>query len=72
MNLSVREYIPEFKNEHTFWMTARGVDKSNITTIGQDVLLVRGIDESTATMFVSVPPKYDPRDVYPWMPSSMS
>jgi ribulose-5-phosphate 4-epimerase/fuculose-1-phosphate aldolase len=60
-NLSAREDIPEFSNESTFWMTARGIDKSNITTIGQDVLLVRGIDETAATMIVSVPPVHDPR-----------
>jgi len=60
-NLSAREDIPEFKNESTFWMTARGIDKSNISTVGRDILLVRGIDESAATMIISVPPEHDPR-----------
>ena len=60
-NLSAREYIPEFKNDNTFWMTARGIDKSNITIVGKDLLLVRGIDESQVTMLVSVPPEHDPR-----------
>jgi ribulose-5-phosphate 4-epimerase/fuculose-1-phosphate aldolase len=60
-NLSAREDISEFRNDSTFWMTARGIDKSNISTIGHDVLLVKGIDESTAAMIVSVPPDHDPR-----------
>ena len=60
-NLSAREHLPGFKKENTFWMTARGIDKSNIQRIGYDLLLVHGIDESSATMLLSVPPDHDPR-----------
>jgi ribulose-5-phosphate 4-epimerase/fuculose-1-phosphate aldolase len=60
-NLSARERLTGFKKENTFWMTARGIDKSNIQKIGHDVLLVHGIEEATATMLLSVPPDHDPR-----------
>jgi ribulose-5-phosphate 4-epimerase/fuculose-1-phosphate aldolase len=60
-NLSAREVIPEFPNATTFWMTARGIDKSNITTVGKDIMLVTGIDNATHTILVSVPPTHDPR-----------
>lgn len=60
-NLSAREKLSEFPDKTTFWMTARGIDKSNINTIGEDVLLVKGIDSNTDTMLVSVPPKHNPR-----------
>jgi len=60
-NLSARERIPEFPNATTFWMTARGIDKSNIMTVGKDIMLVKGIDSITDTILVSVPPTHDPR-----------
>ena len=60
-NLSARENMPEYPNTNTFWMTARGIDKSNITTIGKDVLLVTGIDKKTEVMCISIPPQHDPR-----------
>ncbi len=60
-NLSARERLPGFETKNTFWMTARGIDKSNIQKIGYDVLLVHGIDESSATMLLSVPPDHDLR-----------
>ncbi len=60
-NLSARERIPGYKKDSTFWMTARGIDKSNIQKIGHEILLVRGIEEERATMLVSVPPDYNPR-----------
>ena len=60
-NLSAREKMVEYPNSNTFWMTARGIDKSSITTIGKDVLLVRGIDTRTDAIKVSVPPVHDPK-----------
>ncbi|MHB2156477.1 class II aldolase/adducin family protein [Calditrichota bacterium GD2] len=59
-NLSARETIPQL-NERTFWMTARGIDKGHIGRIGQDVLLVKGVDEAQGVILVSVPPDYDPK-----------
>lgn len=57
-NLSAREKIPELGNS-TFWMTGRGVDKSNINQIGKDVLLVKDFDFGSGTALLSVPPNYD-------------
>jgi len=59
-NLSIRN-----KNHNlgvtSYWMTARGVDKSNLKGIGKDMLLVKGFDKESGEMLVSVPPGYDPR-----------
>lgn len=60
-NLSARENIPDFDGKHTFWMTARGIDKSRIEQIGRDVLLVHGIDKSQSSVQISMPPEYDLR-----------
>jgi len=59
-NMSARECILELGG-HTFWMTARGVNKAKVTKIGWDILLVRGRDEETNEILVSVPPDHDPR-----------
>jgi ribulose-5-phosphate 4-epimerase/fuculose-1-phosphate aldolase len=59
-NMSARERIPEL-GETTFWMTARGVDKSRISKVGWDLLLVKGFDYPAGKALVSVPPDYDPR-----------
>lgn len=56
-NLSAREPVAEL-GESTFWMTARGVDKANLTTVGKDILLVKGYDKRTGEIEVSVPPDY--------------
>ena len=40
-------------------MTGRGADKSNLATIGRDVLLVTGFDERAGRIRVSVPPGAD-------------
>lgn len=56
-NLSAREEIPEL-GTHTFWMTGRGIDKSNIQTIGKDVMLVKGFDMQSGTALVSMPVAY--------------
>src|SRR5664279_5376665 len=45
----------------SYWMTARGVDKSNLKGPGKDILLVKGYDKGTGEMLVSVPEEYDPR-----------
>jgi|tagenome__1003787_1003787.scaffolds.fasta_scaffold20985194_2 ribulose-5-phosphate 4-epimerase/fuculose-1-phosphate aldolase len=56
-NLSVR------KDDVRFWMSASGVDKSNLQTVGKDVLMVKGYEESTGTMVLSVPPDIEPNRV---------
>ena len=59
-NMSAREQIPGL-GEATFWMTARGVDKSRVSVIGRDFLLVRGLDYEAREVLVSTPPSRDPR-----------
>ncbi|GIU90422.1 MAG: aldolase [Acidimicrobiia bacterium] len=46
-----------------FWMSASGVDKSELRTIGRDILLVRGYDDTRDVMVLSVPPGVEPRRV---------
>ncbi len=46
-----------------FWMSASGVDKSELREIGRDILLVRGYDPERETMVLSVPPDVVPRRV---------
>jgi ribulose-5-phosphate 4-epimerase/fuculose-1-phosphate aldolase len=54
-NLSVR------KDATRFWMSASGVDKSNLREVGRDILLVKDYIEETGTMVLSVPPGVEPR-----------
>jgi ribulose-5-phosphate 4-epimerase/fuculose-1-phosphate aldolase len=54
-NLSAR------KNESSFWMSASGVDKSNLIEIGRDLLLIKGYDPDRKAMRISVPPHVAPR-----------
>lgn len=54
-NLSAR------KDEHRFWMSASGVDKSNLREIGRDLLLITGYIPERNAMRVSVPPHVEPR-----------
>jgi ribulose-5-phosphate 4-epimerase/fuculose-1-phosphate aldolase len=54
-NLSVR------KDERRFWMSASGVDKSNLRDVGRDILMVKDYEQDTGTMVLSVPPKVEPR-----------
>ncbi len=56
-NLSVR------KDERRFWMSASGVDKGNLETIGRDILMVAGFDADAPAMVLSVPPIPEPRRV---------
>jgi hypothetical protein len=59
-NLSAREQVPEI-GPHTFWMTARGVDKARLKGVGEDILMVKGYDMEAGEILVSLPPGYRPR-----------
>jgi hypothetical protein len=59
-NLSIRN-VNGYFGETSYWMTARGVDKSNLKGLGKDILLVKGYDKDNGEMQVSVPQIYDPR-----------
>jgi ribulose-5-phosphate 4-epimerase/fuculose-1-phosphate aldolase len=50
-------------DETRFWMSASGVDKSNLEEIGRDILLVKDYDAETGAMILSVPPGVEPRRV---------
>ncbi|HEY8449953.1 MAG TPA: class II aldolase/adducin family protein, partial [Bacillota bacterium] len=56
-NLSVR------RDERTYWMSASGVDKSQLNVIGQDILLVKDYDPERQAMILSVPADREPRRV---------
>ena len=56
-NLSAR------KDETRFWMSASGVDKSQLETPGRDILLVSGYDDVARRIVLSVPPGIEPRRV---------
>lgn len=56
-NLSVR------RDAATFWMSASGVDKSNMHKVGEHMLLVKGFDPDRGVMLLSVPPEIKPRRV---------
>jgi hypothetical protein len=56
-NLSAR------KDDTRFWMSASGVDKSNLTEIGRDMLLVTDYNADQQAMVLSVPPGIEPRRV---------
>jgi ribulose-5-phosphate 4-epimerase/fuculose-1-phosphate aldolase len=56
-NLSAR------KDERRFWMSASGVDKSNLHEPGVDILLVSGYDPGRSRMILSVPPDVTPKRV---------
>jgi ribulose-5-phosphate 4-epimerase/fuculose-1-phosphate aldolase len=56
-NLSAR------KDEKRFWMSASGVDKSKLQTVGRDMLLVKDFDDERGVIVLSVPPGIEPRRV---------
>lgn len=56
-NLSAR------KDAKRFWMSASGVDKSKLETVGRDILLVKDFDEERGVIVLSVPPGIEPRRV---------
>ncbi len=56
-NLSAR------RDATRFWMSASGVDKGKIGTIGEDILLVKDFDEKSPALILSVPPHAQPKRV---------
>jgi class II aldolase/adducin N-terminal domain-containing protein len=50
-------------NSRLFWMSASGVDKSRLETIGRDILLVTDYDADRLLIRLSVPPMVEPRRV---------
>ncbi len=50
-------------DEDRFWMSASGVDKSDLKEIGRDILLVKDYDEEEGAIVLSVPPDVEPRRV---------
>jgi len=50
-------------DEDRFWMSASGVDKSDLKEVGRDILLVKGYDPDQNAMILSVPPNVEPRRV---------
>lgn len=54
-NLSVRE------DATSFWMSASGVDKGRMATIGRDMLLISGYLPEERAMQVRIPPQAQPR-----------
>jgi len=56
-NLSAR------KDETRFWMSASGVDKSQLETVGRDFLMVKDFDDERGVIVLSVPPGIEPRRV---------
>lgn len=52
-NLSLR------LDEDSFWMSASGVDKSAMTEVGRDMLLVTGFNPDDRSMTLSVPPSVE-------------
>jgi ribulose-5-phosphate 4-epimerase/fuculose-1-phosphate aldolase len=58
-NLSARS----LHDPGSFWMSASGVDKSQLRTIGRDILLVTGYEPERLLMRLSVPPGVEPRRV---------
>lgn len=56
-NLSAR------KDATRFWMSASGVDKGRLDTVGRDILLVTGYDDTARRIVLSVPPGIEPHRV---------
>ncbi len=50
-------------NPRHFWMSASGVDKSRLQTLGRDILLVTGYEPERLLIRLSVPPGIEPRRV---------
>ncbi|MBX5476144.1 MAG: class II aldolase/adducin family protein [Clostridia bacterium] len=47
----------------TFWMSASGIDKSQMEVVGRDILLVKGYDPERQAMILSVAADREPRRV---------
>ena len=56
-NLSVR------RDAKRFWMSASGVNKAEMKTVGRDMLLVKGYDAARNVIMLSVPEDVEPRRV---------
>ncbi len=56
-NLSAR------KDASRFWMSASGINKADMRTVGEHILLVKGFDPQRKAMLLSVPPHVQPRRV---------
>jgi ribulose-5-phosphate 4-epimerase/fuculose-1-phosphate aldolase len=54
-NLSVR------RDDSSFWMSASGVDKSQMAVVGRDMLLITGYDAANRAMLVRAPEGIEPR-----------
>lgn len=50
-------------DESRFWMSASGVDKSNLREIGRHIQMVKDYDSERNAMILSVPPEVEPRRV---------
>jgi ribulose-5-phosphate 4-epimerase/fuculose-1-phosphate aldolase len=63
-NVSARRLPPtESEWGPEFWMSASGVDKSNLREIGRDVLLVKGYEPARDSIILSIPPEVKPNRV---------
>ena len=56
-NLSAR------KDARRFWMSASGVNKGAMKSVGRDMLMVKGYDSERNVILLSVPPNIEPRRV---------
>lgn len=54
-NLSAR------RDEQNFWMSASGINKADMKNIGQDILYIKGYNETKNNMEVSIPPEVTPK-----------
>jgi len=55
--------LSQRKDERRFWMSASGVDKSNLEQPGRDILLVSDYDEANGRIVLPVHPGVEPRRV---------
>ena len=62
-NVSARRPVGPGESEPQYWMSASGVDKSDLREIGRDILLVNGYDADRGVMRLSVPAGIEPRRV---------
>lgn len=50
------------RHDHqSFWMSASGINKANMRTIGQDILYIKGYNSDKNTMEISIPPNISPK-----------
>ncbi len=62
-NVSIRRGDARGDFGYEYWMSASGVDKSNLREIGRDMLLVKGYDPARDAIVLSVPPEVKTRRV---------